>query len=121
MNYFFNIVVLVVISIYLVTILYLLKKKKIYLKYALLWLLTGVFMIVLTIFPQLLQGLFSLCGFEVYSNGLFAVLCFFILLILLALTSIVSKLNDKSRRLIQVIALLEKRIRELERENETRE
>ncbi len=119
MNTFFNALALAVIAIYMVLILYLLRMKKLYLKYALLWLLTGGVMVVLVLFPQLLQWFFVLCGIEVFSNGLFAVLVFFILLILLALTSIVSNLSERNRRLTQIIALLEKRVRELEdKENE---
>ena len=119
MNTFFNALALAVIAIYMVLILYLLRMKKLYLNYALLWLLTGGVMVVLVLFPQLLQWFFVLCGIEVFSNGLFAVLVFFILLILLALTSIVSNLSERNRRLTQIIALLEKRVRELEdKENE---
>ena len=115
MSTIFTALVLVIIGLYLAIVVYLLKKKKLYLKYALLWLFTGVIMIALTLFPQILTWFFDLCGFEVYSNGLFSVLIFFILLMLLVLTSIVSALNDKNRRLVQTIALLEKRVRELEK------
>ncbi len=114
MNLFFSVLALTVILLYVSVIFYLLHTKKLYLKYALLWFLTGVTMIALILFPQLLQWFFTLCGFQVFSNGLFAVLVFFILLILLALTSIASRLNDANRKLIQTVALLEKRIRELE-------
>lgn len=114
MSTLFTVLVLLIISLYLVFVLYLLKKKRLYLKYALLWLFTGILMIALTLFPQILGWFFDLLGFEVYSNGLFSILIFFILLMLLVLTSIVSALNEKNRRLVQTVALLEKRIRDLE-------
>lgn len=106
--------IVAIIFVYLAVICFLLKKKKLYLKYALLWLMTGIMMILLVLFPELIQWIFDIIGIKVYSNGLFAVLLFFILLILLALTSIVSSANEKNRRLIQTIAILEKRVRELE-------
>lgn len=114
MNIFFSALAIIVILIYIGAIFYLLHTKKLYLKYALLWLFTGVIMIALILFPQMLQWFFTLCGFQVFSNGLFAVLVFFILIILLALTSIVSRLNEANRKLVQTVALLERRIRELE-------
>lgn len=117
MNQLF-VLALVVIVFYMVAILWLLKRGMLYLRYALLWLLTGMVMIVLLLWPQSVEWVFKLCGFELFSNGLFAVLILFILLILLAITSIVSRLNEKNRRLVQEIALLEKRVRKLEGETD---
>lgn len=112
----FNVLALSIIAIYLIVILALLKSGRLYLKYALLWLFTGIIMALLILCPGLIQWFFDLCGIQVYSNGIFAVLVLFILLILLALTSVVSKLNERNRKLVQEIALLEKRVRELEKE-----
>lgn len=114
MGNLFKFLALSVIALYLVMIIYLLKTKRLYLRYALLWLLTGAVMILLVVCPQSVRWFFKLCGFQVFSNGLFTVLILFILLILLAVTSIVSGLNEKNRRLAQTVALLEKRVRELE-------
>ena len=47
-------------------------------------------------------------------NGLFALSVFFIIIILMSLTSIVSKQTEKIRTLTQENALLEERIRKLE-------
>lgn len=110
----FKLLALVAIMVYFVLILYLLKKKMLYLRYVLLWLVTGSVMVLLVVYPQIISWFFRWCGFQVFSNGLFAVLILFILLLLLAITSIVSGLNDKNRRLAQELALLEKRVRELE-------
>ena len=114
----FNGIALLVIAVYFVAIIYLLKKGRLYLRYVLLWMLTGAVMALLAVCPQTISWFFKLCGFQLFSNGLFAVLIFFIFLILLAITSIVSELNEKNRKLAQRIALLEKRVRELENENE---
>lgn len=116
MSVLFQALSLSIIVGYLLVILSLLRKRKLYLRYVLLWFLTGVVMALLVICPQLIAWFFRLCGIQVFSNGLFAVLILFILLILLAVTSIVSRINEKNRRLVQQVALLEKRVRELERE-----
>lgn len=118
MSLFFKIVLVSLIVLYLISIIVLLKKKRLNLKYALLWLLTGLIMLIVGLIPQSLGWFFNLCGIEVFSNGLFAMLIFFILLILLSVSCIVSGLNEKVRRLTQQCALLEKRIRELETNEE---
>ncbi len=51
---------------------------------------------------------------ESNMNVLFVSLIGFILIILMALTSIVSGQAEKTKKLIQYIAVMEKRIRELE-------
>lgn len=114
MSLFFKIVLISLVILYLISIIVLLRKKRLNLKYALLWILTGVIMLIVGVLPQSLTWFFNLCGIEVFTNGLFAMLIFFILLILLSITCIVSGLNEKVRRLTQQCALLEKRIRELE-------
>lgn len=114
MNGMFKTLALLAIAAYLMLILYLLKRRMLYVRYVLLWLVTGAVMALLVVCPQVIEWFFRLCGFQLFSNGLFVVLILFILLILLAVTSIVSRLNEKSRRLVQGLALLEKRVRELE-------
>lgn len=114
MNLVFLITTIVFVLIFLGTVVFLMKKHRMYLKYALIWFVTSAIMILLAVFPNLLQYVFYLLGIQVYSNGIFAILIFFILVMLMILTSIVSGLNHKNRRLTQEIALLEKRIRDLE-------
>lgn len=109
-----KIVALVSLLFYFAGILYLLRKKSIYLKYTLMWIFAGIIMGILIIFPGILEKIANAIGIQVASNAAFAMLLFFILLILMELTSIVSKLSEKNKNLIQTIALVEKRIRELE-------
>lgn len=106
--------ILLAICIYFVILTILLKQKRLSLRYTLLWLFSGVVMLVFTIFPHLLQFVTSVIGVQVQSNGLFAILFFCILIILVSMTSIASKQNEYVKRLVQQIAQLEKRIRELE-------
>ena len=83
------------LGVYFILIFYLLTKKRINLKYT-------------------LRICTEFVGVETPMNGLFAMLIFAVLVILMSLTAIVSKLNEKSKRIIQALALLEKRVRELE-------
>lgn len=100
--------------VYFILILILLKKKSISLKYTLLWILAGTFLLTIVIFPQLLRQLISIVGIEDNMNGLFVLMIGFIVIILMSITSIVSKQSSKIRLLTQTVARMEKRIRELE-------
>lgn len=102
--------------VYFVLILFLLKKKDISLKYTLLWLAAGMFMGILVIWPEILHMIISKIGIESNMNGLFILAIAFVMVILMSITSIVSKQSDKIRSLTQIIAMMEKRIRELEEE-----
>ena len=105
---------LVVIFIYFVIVFHFMKKRIVALKYALLWLLTGIIMLVLVIFPQLLEWIVRIIGIELPVNGLFAFAIAFLGMILMSLTVIVTKQSNKIKILVQQEALLEKRIRDLE-------
>jgi hypothetical protein len=107
------------VIIYFILIIFILRKKALTLKYAILWIVSGFIMLFALIFPGFLGWLSALLGIETPSNAVFALTLFFVLVLLMSISSIVSKLNEKVRQLIQHDALLEKRIRDLEeRKNE---
>lgn len=114
--YRLQIVLLVAVIAYFVVIFYFLKKKALELKYTLIWLLAGIVMLVLIAFPQLMTWAVNLFGIQSNMNGLYIALISFIIMILMTLTSIVSRLAYKAKVLTQEIALLEKRVRDLEDE-----
>ena len=101
--------------IYFFFILMLLKYKKISLKYTLLWLLSGLLMVLLVIFPSILSGISNALGFQSNMNGLMVMGVAFIIMIIMSLTSIVSNQSRKIRNLVQYSAMLEKRIRDIEK------
>ena len=90
------------VIIFFIIVLLLLKKRSLSLKYTLLWLLAG------------LVVLAHLSGIETPMYALFVVCIGFMLCILMALTSIVSKQNQKITTLIQMVGIYEKRMREVE-------
>ena len=114
MNTSLRIVISIALVVYYAWIFYFLKKKSLTLKYSLLWLFTGLVMVLVVIFPQALEQVLHWVGVVELTNGLFGIVCFALLIILLSITSIVSILNEKMRRLVQQCAMYEKRIRELE-------
>ncbi len=116
-----QITMLVAVGLYFLIVFRLLKKKNLNLKYTLLWLASGVTMLALAVFPRILSWLAALVGIYDPTNALFAFMFFCGIIILMSITAIVSKLNEKSKRLIQSVALLEKRVRELENNHAKRE
>ena len=109
-----RILLLIAVFVYFIIVFQLLKQKTLNLKYTLLWLASGVVMLILILFPQLLQTFALLVGISAPINALFSMAFFCLIIILMSLTAIVSKQNRRNKDLIQAVALLEKRVRNLE-------
>ena len=103
------------ILVFFISILLLLRNRKLNLKYTLLWLLSAIVLLIVTIFPQIIYFLSDLIGVQTPINLVFIFTGMFSILIILSLTVIVSKLNKKITDLTQSIALLEKRVRDIEK------
>lgn len=99
---------------YFTLIFIFIKNKSLLLKYALLWIFAGIVLICMIIFPNLLFWLKDILGIESNMNGLFVMIIGFVIMMLMALTAIVSRQASKIRVLIQANAILEKRVREME-------
>ena len=110
----FRVILLIGVLIYLLIIMFLMRKGKMNLKYSLVWLLTGVVMLVCAACPGVVHLVAKLFGVYSDVNIVFFVGVCFLLVIILSLTSIVSLLSDRLRSLTQTQAILEKRVRELE-------
>jgi len=105
---------IVAILLFLAVIVHYLKRKRLNLKYTLVWLFCAFAMLFFAIFPDFVGKLGALVGIATPTSTVFVFVNMFILLILLTLTVIVSGLNDRLHRLTQTQALLERRIRDLE-------
>ena len=111
-----RITLIIVVISYFIVILYFLKQKALNLKYTLLWLVAGAVMGILVVVPELLTRTIRLFGIQDNMNGLFLFCIGFIVLILLSLTSIASRQNRKLRTLTPELAILDKRVRDLEKD-----
>ncbi|MBR4577851.1 MAG: DUF2304 domain-containing protein [Clostridia bacterium] len=104
------------VLIFFFAIINLIKNRRLLLKYSLLWLFSGLAMLVLAVFPGLLDRFARLLGIYSSVNALFAVLIFCGLVVMISFTVIISRDNQQIVRLAQKTALLEKRIQELEKQ-----
>lgn len=115
LSYSLRIFLAIALVVYFFMIIIFLKKKSLSLRYTLLWIFAGVMMGIFLVFPQLLDQLIAMVGIKSTMNGLFALSIFFLLILCMTITSIVSKQSNHIKSLAQNNAFLEKRIRELEK------
>ena len=99
----------------LVIIFVLLKHGKMTVKYSLLWMCLSLVLLVFALFPYVVYVLRDLMDVEMPVNLVFMLMFCFVLLVLLSLSIAISQLAEKSKRLTQANAILEKRVRELEK------
>lgn len=88
------------------TVIYLVTKGKIFIKYSFVWLLPCLILLIFTIVPGLLEWTTKILGFQISSNMIFAMLSALLLIITLALTVIVSNQKNQIRLLVQEISIL---------------
>lgn len=100
--------------VFLAIVLRYLIVKKLNLKYALVWLLTSLVLLLIAVFPNFAIWTAGLVGIQLPVNAVFLFAILFAFIIILTLTAIVSHLNVRVWRLTQMHAILEKRVRELE-------
>jgi len=108
----------IVISI---TIFELVRRRHLMERYAILWLLAGVTVLVLALWKGLLSTLAHAVGIYYTPSALFAVTFVFVLVMLVHFSIIVSRLSDQNTILAQRLALLQQRLdqRSLEHDNGT--
>ena len=95
----------------ILVVLELVRGRRLKERYALLWLATGVVLLVLSAWRGGLNTIAGWLGVTSYPPAvLFAVATLFILLVLLHYSTVISKLTDENVELAQRLALLEERV-----------
>ena len=92
----------------------LIRSRRLRERYALLWVLTGIVLVVLSAWRGGLNTIAGWVGVETYPPAvLFAVALLFILAVLLHYSTVLSKVSDENVILAQRVALLELEVNEL--------
>lgn len=95
----------------------LIRSRRLQERYALLWLLTGVVLLALSLWRGGLNTIAGWVGIETYPPAaLFAVGALFILAVLLHYSTVISKLSEQNILLAQGLALLQSQLEEREPE-----
>jgi len=105
-----SIVASVVALVLLFVILELIRSRRLQERYAILWLLTGTTILVLSVWRSALGGLSDAIGIAYPPTALFVLASLFILVVLLHYSTVISRVSDQNRMLAQRLALLENRV-----------
>jgi hypothetical protein len=101
-------------AVLLLTVLELVRRRRLTERYALLWLLSAVVLLALALWSGALAQISHAIGVIYPPNALFFIAIGCILLLLLHFSSVVSRLSDQTETLAQRQALLEERLRHQE-------
>ena len=99
----------------------LLRRRQLKEKYAVLWLIVGLVLVVFTAFPALLTRISSALGVAVPTNLLFFVAILFLVGVVLHLSWEASRLENETRKLAEDLAIMRMDLNELKREKEVSE
>lgn len=88
----------------------LIRRKRLMERYAILWLVAGVTVLLLSLWQGLLTTLARAAGISYTPSALFAVAFLFVLVILVHFSMTISRLSDQNTALAQRLALLQQRL-----------
>ena len=98
----------------LLIVLELVRRRRLKEEYSLLWLLTAVVLLALSLWRSSLDSTAKLMGIFYPPTALFVVGFGFVLLLLLYFSTIISKLSSENNSLTQRLAILDWQVRQLE-------
>ena len=104
--------------LFLVVIFELIRSRRLQERYALLWLITGGVILILSVWRDALRLVAEQIGIAYPPSALFVVGFLFILVVLLHYSTVISELSERNVRLAQDIALVEERLRAYESRSE---
>jgi|Tabmets5t2r1_1033131.scaffolds.fasta_scaffold02414_4 hypothetical protein len=104
--------------VFLVVIFELIRSRRLQERYALLWLITGGVILILSVWRDALRLVAEQIGIAYPPSALFVVGFLFILVVLLHYSTVISELSERNVRLAQDIALIEERLRMYESRSE---
>ena len=100
--------------ILLLLVLELVRRRRLQERYAILWILTALVLLLLSIWRGALESMAGMVGIAYAPALLFAITSFFVVIVLLHYSTVISRLSQQNTSLAQAVALLEERVRRLE-------
>ena len=104
--------IFLVAVVILLFVMYLLRKGRLPIKFALLWLIAIVLLLIVALFPDMLLWLMNLIGFVTLSNMIIGILFVILIFITISLTVIISGQKEKIRILIQEVSILKEEVKQ---------
>jgi len=90
------------------------RKRHLREEYAILWLATSFAIAILSLWPGLIDIISKITGFY-YITAILIIIFVFVIAILMHYSIVISKIKDMNKELVQRYALLEHKIKELEK------
>jgi hypothetical protein len=106
-----SVVAAIAAVLFLLVIFELIRNRRLQERYALLWLVTGSVILLLSVWRDALRLVAEQIGIAYPPSALFVVGFLFILVVLLHYSTVISELSERNVLLAQDIALLEERVR----------
>jgi len=101
---------LIISVLMLVFVIYQVKKNKMNIHYSIIWIIWGILLIVLSLFPSLLDKISSLLSIATPTNALFLIMIFLLYCLTFYIYLKISKHNEEIINLNYEIASLKKEI-----------
>ncbi|SUO04158.1 membrane protein [Faecalicoccus pleomorphus] len=79
---------------------------------SIIWIIWGILLLILSLFPQIPTYISDILGFMSTSNFIFSIFIFFLYILLFVQSIQISKLKEKQKELIQKLSLKEKNERD---------
>lgn len=114
MNKVLQLALLVGSIIVLFIVLRFVIKNKMNIRFAIVWVIWAIAMIIISIFPDIIYSLSNLLGFEKPVNAIFLLMIFLLYCLSFYLFVAISKHNEEILNLNYEIASLKKKVEELE-------
>jgi hypothetical protein len=108
----------IAVLFFLVVIFELIRRRRLQERYALMWLLTGAVLLLFSVWRDALRLLAETVGIAYPPSALFVIASFFILVVLLHYSTVISELSERNVTLAQRVAILEERLRRTEARGE---
>ena len=102
--------IIAVSVVILLVIFELIRRRRLMERYAILWLLAGVTVVVLSVGQSLLVKLTHAAGISYAPSAVFAIAFLFVLAMLVQFSMTISRLSDQNTALAQRLALLQERL-----------
>jgi hypothetical protein len=106
-----SVVAAIAAALFLLIIFELIRSRRLQERYALLWLITGSVILLLSVWRDALRLVAEQIGIAYPPSALFVLGFLFILIVLLHYSTVISELAERNVLLAQDIALLEERVR----------
>lgn len=118
MNYQLQIILILVSIGFFIFIYKMITNYKMDLRHSLVWVLSSLVFILMSIFPNILTSISRVLHIEEPVNTIFLLVIFFLLLVTFTLTLTISKRSNSIKNLVQEVAILKLKVDELSTERE---